>query len=379
MKIIPYGRQYIDNNDIQAVSKTLKKKLITSGEETIKFEKKINSFLDCKYSATCNSGTSAIYLSFLAINLKKNDNIIMPSINFISSYNIAKLIGANVYLADVDRWTGQMTPQNVEDCCKKFKIRRAKVIVTMYNGGYPQNVEKFFKLKKKLNCYIIEDACHALGAEYKYKNEKIKIGSCLHSDISTFSLHPLKTITTGEGGIVTTNSKKLDYRIKKYRSLGIKRFKNKHWSYDVTYTGLNFRMNEFQSALGISQLKKIKRFIKSRKRIAIKYTKELKKISEIKVPNHLTQYSSSFHLYLINLVTPNYEKKEELIKFMKKNKIILQYHYIPIYKFKIFKGKHLSKNAELYFKSTISLPIFHKLSLKEHNYIINKLNLFFNN
>ena len=133
----------------------------------------------------------------------------MPSINFIASYNISALLGAKIYLADVDRQTGQMTPKNIIECCKNYKIKKVKIIITMYNGGNPQNADLFYKLKKKFGCLIIEDACHALGSEYQVEKKFFKIGSCKQADISTFSLHPLKTITTGEGGIVTTNSKKL--------------------------------------------------------------------------------------------------------------------------------------------------------------------------
>ena len=192
MKIIPYGRQYIDQNDVKTVSNVLKKDLITSGNEIINFEKKITSYLKCKYSSVCNSGTSAILLALLSIGLKKNDVIIMPSVNFIASYNMAKFIGAKIYLADVNKVTGQMSPTDVEECRKKFKLKKVNAIITMYNGGYPENIYDFYKLKKKLNCYLIEDACHALGAEYKFNENFYKIGSCKHSDISTFSLHPLR-------------------------------------------------------------------------------------------------------------------------------------------------------------------------------------------
>ncbi len=378
MKFIPYGSQYIDSKDIQSVVKTLKKDKITTGSEVNKFEKKISAFLKCKYSTTCNSGTSALYLSLLAINVKKNDTIIMPTINFVSSYNLAKILGANIYLADVDKKTGQMSPKNVDECCKRFNIKKVKAIIIMYNSGYPQNAEKFIKLKKKFKCFLIEDACHAFGAEYKFKGSNLKIGSCVHSDISTFSMHPLKTITTGEGGIVTTNSKKLDEKIKKIRSLGIQKSNKKHWEYDVKYPGFNFRLNDFQCSLGISQLNKVKRFLKYRKKIADKYNKQLKNIPDIAIPIHLKEYISSNHLYLINLKIPNYKKKEKLIKYMLKNKIILQSHYIPIYKFNLYRGKqHLSYNTQIYYNSTISLPIYYNLSSKEQNYIINLINKFF--
>ena len=376
MNFIPYGQHFIDSSDIKSVSKALKQKKITSGNEVSKFERKLRDFFGSKFTTVCNSGTSALFLAFSSINLKKKENIIMPSINFVASYNVAKLFGANVFLADVNKYTGQMSPDDVIACCKKNKLRKVKVVLTMYNGGYPQNAEKFFALKKKLGGFIVEDACHALGAKYKLKENFFKIGSCKHADISTFSLHPLKSITTGEGGIVTTNSKFLDRKIKELRSLGINRDYKNHWKYDVLYYGLNLRLNDFQCALGLSQLKKLNSFIKKRKAIADRYSKELKDLSDILIPNYLKNYNSSYHLYIINFKSKNLALKEKLIKFMLKKKIILQYHYIPLYKFTVFNDKYVGKNAEHYYQSSISLPIYYGLRFHEQTKVIKLLKVF---
>ena len=378
-KIIPYGKQFIDSQDIKQVSKALSNDIITTGNITLELEKKIANFLNCKYSITCNSGTSAIFISLSSINLKKGDKIIMPSINFIASYNAAKILGADIYLADVDQFTGQMRPEDVENCCKKFGIKKFDVLVVMYNGGYPQDAEKFKLLKKKYKCYIVEDACHALGASYLYKKKYYKIGSCKHSDICTFSLHPLKTITTGEGGIITTNNKTLLEKMKMIRSHGIKRSYNKHWKYEVLLNGLNFRLTDFQSALGLSQLKKLNKFIQKRKKISLKYQKEIEKIKQISTPKYLSKYRSSHHLFLIHINQKNKNQKENLIKYMLKNKVMLQYHYIPLYKFKAFKGRYIKKNAELYYKTAISLPIYYRLSQTEQNLVIKLLMKYFAN
>ena len=377
MKNIPYGKQFIDSRDIQAVSRALKNKIITTGKIVDKFENALSKYLNAKYVSVCNSGTSALCLAMLSIGLKKNDKIIMPSMTFIASYNIAKLLGAKIFLADVDKYTGQMTPKDVLQCCKKFNLKKIKAIVVMYNGGYPENAQNFTKLKKKLSCLIIEDACHALGAQYNSNKKNYKVGSCNNADISTFSLHPLKTITTGEGGIVTTNIKKIDEKIKKFRSLGISRDKRNHWKYDVLYTGFNFRLNDFQCALGISQLKKIKLFLSYRKKIALKYDKELKKINEISLPTYTKENTPAYHLYLLNIKNFNNKKKDLFINYMKNKNIILQYHYIPIYKFKIFSDKYIGENSEKYYKETISLPIYYGLKNGEQNYIINSIKLFF--
>ena len=219
----PYGRQYIDKSDIKAVSKTLKNNIITNGEQSKNFELKLNKYLGSKYSVVCNSGTSGLYLAMLSIGIKENDVVIMPSVNFVASFNVAKTLGAKVYLCDIDYRTGQATPDDIENCCKRFKLKKVKAIIVMYLGGYPQNVENFYKLKKKYKSFIIEDACHAFGSYYIHRGKKINVGSCKHADLSVFSFHPLKTITTGEGGAVTTNSKKLSERLLILRSLGIKK------------------------------------------------------------------------------------------------------------------------------------------------------------
>lgn len=378
MKQISYGGQYLDSLDISAVKKSLKNKLITSGNSVIKFESEINNYLECNFSTVCNSGTSAIFLALKAIDVKKNDVVLMPSVNFISSYNVTKILGAKVVLVDVDKFTGQITPEKVIESCEKNNIKRFKALIVMYNGGYPLNAKNYLRLKKRFHCFVIEDACHALGASYKSQNKFIKVGSCKHSDICTFSLHPLKTITTGEGGIVTTNNQKLDRDIKSLRSHGIIRNKKKHWVYDISNNSLNFRLTDFQCELGISQLKKISKFIKRRKKIAKIYENKLLKLKKfLNFKFEHINYNSSYHLLLVNLKKPNFKLKEKLMKFMFKKKITLQYHYIPIYKFSIYKKNNKFKNAEIYYNSTLSLPIFYNLKDFEINYVVKQLYNFF--
>ena len=267
MKIIPYGRQHVDSQDIRLVSNALKEDLITTGKYVKKFENKISKFLKVKYTASCNSGTAALHLALMAIGLKKDDVIIMPAINFIAVYNMARFMNAKIFLADVDPLTGQMTPETLLKCIKNNKLKRIKALVTMYLGGYPENIIKFYNIKKKFNCHLIEDACHALGSKYLFNKKFLPIGSCKHSDISTFSLHPVKTITSGEGGLVTTNNKLFYNRIISLRSHGINKDKNFHWKYNLSESGFNYRLSDVNSALGLGQLKKINKFINYRKRV----------------------------------------------------------------------------------------------------------------
>ena len=379
MKIIPYGRQYIDKNDVGFVSRALKENLITTGNYVKKFERKISNFLKVKFVLSCSSGTSALHLSLLAINLKKNDIVIMPSVNFIAAYSMAKLLQARIFLADVDDKTGQMTPKTLLDCIKKNKIKNIKTIITMYLGGYAENVYEFYKIKKKFNCYLIEDACHALGSAYKYKNNVYKIGSCIHSDLSTFSLHPVKTITSGEGGFVTTNNINFYNKILHFRSHGI--IKKNHWNYDIKQSGFNYRLSDINCALAFSQIKKINKFIKFRKKIFNFYKKNLGYNKLISFQDFKNFNLSSFHLFIIKI---NFEKlsvtKDYFIKKMLKNKIFLQFHYKPIFFFKkLLKHKYHKKDfcgSMKYYKSAVSLPIYYRLSNDKLLYIINKIKLF---
>ncbi len=373
MKYITYGRQFIDNRDKKSVLNSLSNDLITTGPYVEKFENGLKKYFKCKYSYVCSSGTAAIHLAMLSLGLKKDDVILMPAINFIASYNIAKIMQLKVYLVDVDEYTGQITPDKILDCINKNKLKKIKALIIMYHGGYPENVKKFYDIKKKYNISIIEDACHALGSEYEYKNELFKIGSCKHSDISTFSLHPLKSITSGEGGAITTNNYKIAKSIKLFRSHGILRNKVKYWKYDVLYHGFNYRLSDINCALGLSQLKKINFFLSKRKKIYDKYVKELKNYnSYLTIPKYSKIIKPAFHLFMINIDFSKLKKnKDHFMTYLMKNKILSQQHYIPIYKFKVYNESTIKYfGSEKFFKKTVSLPIFVNLNLKKQKQII---------
>ena len=380
-KLISYGRQYIDNQDKKLVQKALSNDLITTGPYVKKFENELNRYLKCKYSYACSSGTAAIHLAMMSINLKEKDVVLMPAINFIASYNIAKSMQLKVFLVDVDEYTGQITPNKIIECIKKNNLKRIKVLISMYQGGFPEYCKEFYNLKKKYNFLIVEDACHALGSEYRYKNKFYKIGSCKHSDICTFSLHPLKTITSGEGGIVTTNNLEIAKNIRLFRSHGILRDKKKYWKYDVIKSGLNYRLSDVNCALGLSQLRKINFFIKSRKKIYKKYFIEFKNYNpNLLMPNYSKNIKPSFHLFLINIVFNKLKKnKDHFIKYLNKQGIMPQFHYIPIYKFKIYKEKKTKlPGSEKYFKNSVSIPIYVNLKFKEQKKVFKVIKNYFN-
>ena len=380
MKLIPYGRQFIDHKDKKIVFNSLSNDLITTGPYVKKFERELKKYLKCKYSFTCSSGTAAIHLAMMSLDLKKDDIILMPAVNFIASYNIAKIMQLKVFLVDVDEYTGQITPNKILECIKKNKLKKIKALILMYHGGFPENPKEFYDLKKKYKFFIIEDACHALGSEYNFKGKYFKVGSCVHSDISTFSLHPLKTITSGEGGIITTNNIKIAKNIRLYRNHGILRNKNEYWKYDVLKFGFNYRLSDINCALGLSQLNKINSFVKKRKKIYEKYIQELKNFnSDLIMPKYSKTIKPSFHLFLINIMFSKIKKnKDHFMKYLVKNNIYAQQHYIPIYKFKIYKkiSNHFS-GSEKYFKNSVSIPIFFNLNNDDQNKIIKIIKNYF--
>lgn len=379
---IPYGRQYIDKKDLLMVSSSLKEPLITTGKFVKKFEKKLSNFLRVNNAISCNSGTAALHLAFLASNLKKNEVVIMPAVNFISAYNMCKQLGAKIYLADVDSKSGQMTPASLLKCIKINRINKIKIILTMYMGGFPENLLEFYKIKLFFNCFLIEDACHAFGAEYKFNKKLIKVGSCKHADISTFSLHPLKPITTGEGGLITTNNRMLAKKIKNFRSHGIIRNSKSHWQYDILYPGYNYRLSDINSALGITQLKKIKIFLRYRKEVYERYKMELNNYKNIiTFPSYNIKNRPSYHLVLMNINFKGLKLNKDLfLRYLYRNNILCQFHYIPIYKFTLYKEKTLNLNdSEEYYKSTLSIPIYHSLDRKKQNKVIKIIKLFFKN
>ena len=379
MGILNYGKQYLDQNDYNALKSKTFKDFLTTGPLVKKFENNIKKKIGAKYVASCSSGTAALHIAFKAIDLKENDVVIVPIINFISSVNILTEMRAKIYFADVDIITGQMTPKTLNECIQKNNLKKVKAFVTMYLGGSCQNNLSFYKIKKKINCFMIEDACHALGGKYKINKKIFSVGSCEHADISTFSLHPVKSITTGEGGLITTNNKKIFEKALLFRSHGIVRQKNNHWEYDVISPGLNYRLSDLNCSLGISQLKKLNSFIQKRNKIAKIYLKLLKDIDGIQLPILFKELSSSWHLFVIKInFSKLRKKKSDLFKFFVKKNIRVQQHYIPINKYSFYKKKIKGsfKNSKVYISQAVSLPIHYSCSKKDIINVCKNLKIF---
>ncbi len=370
MKFIPYGRQSIDSSDIKEVVEVLHSDYLTTGPVVEEFENKIAKYCGAKYAIAVSNGTAALHLSSLVL-LNKGDRVLTTPNSFVATSNAIIYADAKPIFVDITR-DGNIDLDICIDILKKDK--KIKALYCVHFSGNPVDQDKLQYIKKKFNIKILEDCAHSIGATFK----GIKAGSCKYSDISIFSFHPVKNMTTGEGGAVTTNSKKIYNKIKALRSHGIyKTDKMKPWEYELRELGFNYRLTDIQSALGISQLKKLDSFIQKRQELAKRYDKAFKNISYIK-PLYSYTKNSAYHLYvvLIDFDMLKITRKELFIK-MKKRDIGLQVHYIPInsqpyYKKLGYKDKS-TPIMQNYYKKAVSLPIYPLLSSKEQDYVIQTL------
>ena len=369
--MFPYSRQNIDSKDISEVKKSLKSDIIVRGSIINKFEKKVSKFVDVKYAVAVNSATSALHIACKALELSKDDIAWTVPNTFVASANCARHCGSKIDFVDIDEKTWNISPEKLEkklQLAKKFK-RLPKVIITVHFGGQPTEQKKIWNLSKKYKFKIIEDASHSIGA--KHYGEKV--GSCKWSDITVFSFHPVKIITTTEGGMALTNDKKLFEKLKIYRNHGITKDLNSMkkkikatWYYEQIELGYNFWMSDIQAALGLNQLKRIKLFIKKRNQIAKLYNKLLDK-EYIQTPSIEDYNLSSFHLYVIKLDLKKINKKyNQIFKIFRDRGIGVNLHYLPVhlqpyYKKLGFKEK-MFPVAEDYAKKAFSIPIYYNLS-----------------
>tara|TARA_B100000795_G_C22802905_1_gene442926 strand:+ start:3557 stop:4696 length:1140 start_codon:yes stop_codon:yes gene_type:complete len=373
--MISYGRQNIDKEDIKSVVKVLKSDFLTQGPIVKKFESRLEKKLNTKYVCCVSSATAALQLVAKSLNWKKGDKIVSSPITFIAGIAGAIHCGAFPEFIDIDKNTFNIDPNKLEDKLKKQKNIKAALITDF--AGQPSDWEDLHYLKKKYKIHLINDNCHSLGA--KYKNN---IGyAAKYADVSCLSFHPVKHITTGEGGAILTNNKKLHSKFNLYRSHGITRSKNnikKPWLYEIDELGFNFRLSDISAALGISQLQKLDKFIKYRQEIAKKYNESLSEIHELKLPDLKPNRTHAYHLYVLRINFKKLKKnKFDLFQLFLKNKIKLQVHYIPIFLQPYFKKNYKIKHKDFqntmdYYEEAFSIPIYYGLK-NETIFKVNKL------
>lgn len=386
-KFVPYGRQSIDEDDIKEVIEVLKSDFITQGSKVGEFEEKLASYCGAKYAVAVSSGTAALHLACLTAGISENNEVITSPITFLASANCVLYCGGIPVFADIGPRTYNIDVNEI----RKRITSKTKGIIPVHFAGHPCEMEEIVSIAREHNLVVIEDACHALGSEYKSN----KIGSCQYSDMAVFSFHPVKHITTGEGGAIMTNNSKLRERLLMLRNHGIVKdpqvflqpelgfeaaiSQSNPWYYEMQFLGYNYRITDIQCALGISQLKKLDGFVARRREIVDKYNKAFENINWLTTPKELSCLKSSYHLYVIKIDFNKIGKtRAEVMLHLRKKRIGTQVHYIPIPLQPFYQKKCGYKlgdypHAEEYYEKTLSLPLFPSLKESEIDYVITNI------
>ncbi|MDK2932830.1 MAG: perosamine synthetase [Clostridiales bacterium] len=368
---IPYGQQWIDEDDVQAVIETLKSDYLTTGPKIKQFEEKLKEVTGAEYAVAIANGTAALHAACFAAGIQEGDEVITSPITFAASANCVLYMGAKPVFADIDPATYNIHPDGI----RKNITKKTKAIIPVHFTGQPCDMDEIIKIAKEYDLMVIEDGAHALGAEYKGK----KIGNI--GDMTTFSFHPVKHITTGEGGAITTNSKELYEKLLIFRTHGITRDVEKMtkdegpWYYEQHFLGYNYRITDFQAALGISQLKKLELFLEKRRKYVKQYNDAFKDIEGIVIPYQLPQTISAWHLYIIQLELQKLAVgRKEIFQELRSRNIGVNVHYIPVYYHPYYQKlgyqKGLCPHAEKLYDGMITLPLFPKMQSEDVEYVI---------
>ena len=381
MNKISYGRQDITSDDIAAVVSALKSDFLTQGPLVEQFETDFAKFVGSDYAVAVTNATAALHISALALGTKKGTRVLTSPNTFVASANCVRFCEGDVEFVDIDPATLCMDLNKLEETLKAAPKNTYQGVIPVSFAGYPVDTERIRKLADQYGLWIIEDACHAPGAEFKNsKGTWVKSGSGEYADLSIFSFHPVKHIATGEGGMITTRNKELYEKLKLLRSHGITRDSSKFtrqeggWYHEMQSLGFNYRMPDLNCALGISQLKRIDSNLEARRKIARRYSEELSGLP-LKTPLYPENIKHAFHLYVIQI-----EQRKNLYEFLKTKDIYCQVHYIPVHQQPYYAelyGKKTFAEAEKYYSQCLSLPMYHSLSAEEQTYVINQIKAFY--
>ncbi|WP_041255190.1 UDP-4-amino-4,6-dideoxy-N-acetyl-beta-L-altrosamine transaminase [Exiguobacterium sp. MH3] len=368
---LPYGRQWIEDDDIEAVVKILKSDFLTTGPAILEFEEAVANYVGAKYAVSFSNGTAALHGACFAAGIQEGDEVITTPMTFAASANCVLYQGGTPVFADIDDSTYNIDPKQIEE-----KITsKTKAIIPVHFTGQPAELDEIHRLAQEHNLVVIEDAAHALGASYKKK----RIGGL--SDMTMFSFHPVKHITSGEGGVITTNDDGYYQKLLQFRSHGIIKdqqlMTESHgsWYYEMQSLGFNYRMTDIQAALGANQLKKIDRFLSRRKHYVSLYNEAFESRDEIRIPAQHPDGDSSWHLYIIRLQTEKMKVSRKVIyeELMKEN-IGVNVHYIPVHKMPYYQQLGYDKEtypiAEKLYEEILTLPLFPKMSIDDINDVI---------
>ena len=379
---IPYGKQYISPEDIQEVVNTLQAEFLTQGPKIAEFETLFANYIGSKYALAVSNGTAALHLCALALGINETTRVITSPITFAASANCVRYCGGQVEFADIDPETFLLDIKHVRALLESKPKGYYSGIIPVDFAGNPVPMESFRELADEFGCWIIEDACHAPGAFFTDKKGNTqRCGNGQFADLSIFSFHPVKHIACGEGGMITTNNKALYEKLLKLRTHGItkdsKLMEENHggWYYEMQELGYNYRLTDFQAALGISQLKRADQGLARRREIARKYSLAFDQMPDIRSHSGFKE-GHAYHLYIIHC-----DKRKELYDFLITKQIFCQVHYIPVHTLPYYRNLGWKKGdfaeAEKYYTTCLSIPMYPTLSDEEQNFVIQSIQAFF--
>jgi UDP-4-amino-4,6-dideoxy-N-acetyl-beta-L-altrosamine transaminase len=381
--MIPYGKQEITQQDIDAVVDVLQSDFLTQGPKVPQFEESIKKAVNSEFALAVNSATSALHIACLALGVGPDDVVWTTPITFVASANCALYCGAKIDFVDIDSETYNMSVDKLSQKlahAKQNNLPLPKVVIPVHLCGQPCDMEKIYALSEEYGFAIIEDASHAIGGKYKNR----PVGNCEFSDITVFSFHPVKIVTTAEGGVATTNSTELAQRMALYRSHGITRdnslmTESSHggWYYQQVELGFNYRMTEMQAALGVSQMERLEHFVAKRNELAARYDELLKRLP-ITTPFQIEDSYSGRHLYVIKLELDKIAISHKVVFEQLRNLGIgVNLHYIPVHTQPYYQSLGFKlgqfKEAENYYKQAISIPLFHTMTDEQQQEVVNVL------
>lgn len=389
---LPYGRHQVDEADIAAVVAALQSDSLTGGALVGRFEQEFARRVGARYAVVCSSGTAGLHLAMLALGLRKGDQALVPSVTFLATANAARYVGAEVVFTDSNPVTGLMRMSDFESAYQRSD--HAKVVLPVHLNGQCQDIERIFLSAKSKNLWVVEDACHALGATYTARDGSVvSVGSCQHSDMTVFSLHPVKTIAMGEGGVVTTNSEELYNRLCLFRSHGMVRNpsifkeltealgedgKENPWYYEMQELGFNFRASEINCALGLSQLKKLDYFLTRRRLLADTYDQAIEHMSpHIRPISRVEGCQSGWHLYVVHIDFPSLGlERATVMRHLAQAGIGTQVHYLPVHRQHYYLhryGNLTLPGADNYYAHCLTLPLFPAMEHRDIQRVVSSL------
>jgi UDP-4-amino-4,6-dideoxy-N-acetyl-beta-L-altrosamine transaminase len=375
--MISYGRQTVNEQDVEAAVSVLRSSMITQGPVVEEFERELCAYTGAKYAVCCSTGTAALHLAVLAAGLGPGDGTLTTPLTFVATANSALFCGATPYFSDIDPVTHNIDPTAIESALDAHP--EISVIMPVHFAGLPSDMASIGEIASRRGLRVIEDACHALGAtEATGNGSTAKVGACTYSDMTVFSFHPVKSITTGEGGAVTTNDAELYERLKSFRNHGMRKpvGDSRRWFYEVEALGYNYRLTDIQCALGVSQLRKLDSFIERRRAIAANYNQAFSSLPLLTVPPVVAGLKSAHHLYPLEIdFSAAGISREEWFSRMEARSILPQVHYIPVHLHKYYRERFGFSvgdfpRAEAFYAKEVSLPIFPSLTDEEVKQVV---------